>query len=72
VILNAILGAESSDAVAVFADSSTVPVWARSSLSALTSAGILRGTGNGAISANAGLTRAETAEMLLKIRRSFG
>ena len=55
----------------MFADSSSVPVWARPSLSALTSAGIFRGTGAGRICANAELTRAETAEILLKIRRIF-
>ncbi|MBR4896625.1 MAG: S-layer homology domain-containing protein, partial [Clostridia bacterium] len=71
VILNAIIGAEESDAVAVFADSASVPAWARSSLSALTSAGIFRGTGAGTISANRGLTRAEVAEILLNVRKNL-
>ncbi|MBO7405282.1 MAG: S-layer homology domain-containing protein [Clostridia bacterium] len=71
VILNAIIGAEESDAVAVFADSASVPAWARSSLSALTSAGIFRGTGAGSISANRGLTRAEVAEILLNVRKNL-
>ena len=72
VILNGILGVEGSDAIAVFADSGSVPAWARSSLSALASAGILRGTGMGQIAANSTLTRAEVAEMLLKVRQIFG
>ncbi len=71
VILNAIIGAEESDAVAVFADSASVPAWARSSLSALTSAGIFRGTGAGTISANCGLSRAEVAQILLNVRKNL-
>ena len=71
VILNAIVGAEESDAVAVFADSSAVPVWARPSLSALTTAGIFSGTGDGAIDANGTLTRAQVAELLLRVRRNY-
>ena len=71
VILNAIIGAEESDAVAVFADSASVPAWARSSLSALASAGIFRGTGAGTISANRGLSRAEVAEILLNVRKNL-
>ena len=71
VILNAIVGAEESDAVAVFADSSAVPAWARPSLSALTTAGIFSGTGDGAIDANGSLTRAQVAELLLRVRRNY-
>ena len=69
VILNAIVGAESTDAVAVFADGGSVPVWARPSLSALTSAGIFNGNGDGSIAADSTLTRAQVAELLLRIRR---
>ena len=72
VILNAIIGAEESDAVAVFADSASVPAWARGSLSALTSAGIFRGTGAGTISANRSLSRAEVAQILLNVRKNLG
>ena len=71
VILNSIIGAEETDAVAVFADSRTVPVWARPSLSALTSAGIFGGTGSGEIAADRTLTRAEVAELLLRVRRTY-
>ena len=67
VILNAIVGAEVSDAVAVFADEGSVPVWARPSLSALTSAGIF--SGGGSIAADSVLTRAQAAELLLRVRR---
>ena len=66
-ILNAIVGAEASDAVAVFADEGSVPVWARPSLSALTSAGIF--SGGGSIAADSVLTRAQAAELLLRVRR---
>ena len=69
VILNAIVGAEASDAVAVFADEGSVPVWARPSLSALTSAGIFSGNGDGSIAADSALTRAQVAELLLRVRR---
>ena len=68
-ILNAIVGAESTDAVAVFADGGSVPVWARPSLSALTSVGIFNGNGDGSIAADSTLTRAQVAELLLRIRR---
>ena len=71
VILNAIVGAEETDTVTVFADSSSVPVWARSSLSALASAGIFSGDGSGAISADSVMTRAQVAELLLRVRRMF-
>lgn len=69
VILNAIVGAEASDAVAVFADEGSVPVWARPSLTALTSAGIFSGNGDGSIAADSALTRAQVAELLLRVRR---
>ena len=72
VILNKIVGAEDSDAIAVFADSSSVPAWARSSLSALTAAGVLGGTGAGQISPNSILSRGEAAEMIFKVQRIYG
>ena len=72
VILNNIIGAEDSDAVAVFADSQSVPAWAKSSLSALTSAGVFRGTGSGQISPNTELNRAQVAEILMKVRQIYG
>ena len=70
VILNGIVGAQASDAVAVFADGGSVPVWARPSLSALTSAGIFSGNGDGSIDAESVLTRAQVAELLLRVRRT--
>ena len=69
VILNGIVGAEVTDAVAVFADSGSVPVWAKPSLSALTSAGIFSGTDDGSIAAESVLTRSQVAELLLRVRR---
>jgi len=71
VILNAIVGAESPDVVPVFADSGTVPAWAKSSIYALTSVGVLSGTGNGNFSANEAVSRAEVAQMLLTVKKLY-
>lgn len=71
VILNAIIGVEAPDSVPVFADNSSVPVWARSSLYALNSAGILNGTGAGFLSPSDSLNRAQTAQILLTIRNLY-
>ncbi|MBQ2727357.1 MAG: S-layer homology domain-containing protein [Clostridia bacterium] len=68
VILNTILGAEEPDAVAVFADHSDVPVWAQSSLYALSDAGVFRGTGSGRIAPNEILSRGQTAQILLTVK----
>jgi len=69
VILNAILGAEEPDTVPVFADHSSVPVWAQGSLYALSAAGIFTGTGQGNLSPNASLSRAQTAQILLTVKK---
>ena len=69
VILNAILGAEEPDTVPVFADHSSVPAWASGSLYALSNAGILSGTGSGNLSPNATLSRAQTAQILLTVKK---
>lgn len=71
VILNSIIGAETPQTVPVFSDSSAVPAWAKSSLYALTSAGIFRGTGSGNISPNEVLSRAQTAQILLKVKQIY-
>ncbi|MBQ8512053.1 MAG: S-layer homology domain-containing protein [Clostridia bacterium] len=68
VILNAILGKSEPDAVAVFADHSDVPVWAKSSLYALSDAGIFKGTGSGKIAPNDILDRGQTAQILLTVK----
>ena len=68
VILGTILGTEESDAVAVFADHSDVPVWAQSSLYALSDAGIFKGTGSGRIAPNDILDRGQTAQILLTVK----
>ncbi|MBE6625747.1 MAG: S-layer homology domain-containing protein [Ruminococcaceae bacterium] len=71
VILNAIIGAEESDVVPVFADASNVPAWAKSSIYALTSAGVFNGTGNRNFSANDTVSRAEVAQMLLTVKKIY-
>jgi len=69
VILNAIIGAEEPETVPVFADHSSVPVWAQGSLYALSNAGIFTGTGSGNLSPNASLSRAQTAQVLLTVKK---
>lgn len=69
VILNAIIGAEEPDTVPVFADTQSVPAWARGSLYALSDAGIFTGTGAGNLSPNASLSRAQTAQILLTVKK---
>ena len=71
VILNAIIGAKESDVVPVFADASNVPAWAKSSIYALTSAGVFKGTGNSNFSANDTVSRAEVAQMLLTVKKIY-
>ncbi len=68
VILGTILGEEESDTVAVFADHSDVPAWARGSLYALSDAGIFTGTGSGRIAPNEILDRGQTAQILLNVK----
>ncbi len=72
VILNAIIGAEEPDIVPVFADNDSVPAWAKSSLYALNEAGVLSGTGSGNISPNGVLNRAQTAQILLTVKKLYG
>ncbi len=71
VVLNAILGLDSPDTVPVFADSASVPAWAQSSLYALHSAGILNGTGAGTLSSSTPMSRAQTAQVLLTIKKIY-
>jgi len=71
VILNTILGMDEPDVVPVFSDSSSVPAWAKSSLYALSNAGIFKGTGSGNISANAVLNRAQVAQILFTIKNLY-
>jgi len=68
VILNAILGAQTPETIPTFADSQVIPVWARPSLYALTNLGILQGTGDGCLSPESVLSRAQTAQMLLTVK----
>ena len=72
VILNSIIGAGEPDTIPVFLDNSAVPAWAKSSIYALTNEGIFKGTGEGNISPNAVLSRAQTAEILLCVKKTYG
>ncbi len=69
VILNAIIGADEPDTVPVFADHSSVPAWAQGSLYALSNIGIFTGTGSGNLSPNTSLSRAQTAQILLTVKK---
>jgi len=71
VILNTIIGAEERDSVSVFADSDSIPTWAKTSLSALSSCGIINGTDEGAVNPNSNVTRAQAAQMLLEVKRRY-
>ena len=68
----AIVGADEPETVPVFADHSSVPAWAQGSLYALSNAGIFTGTGSGNLSPNASLSRAQTAQILLTVKKIFG
>ncbi len=67
VMLRSILSPDEPKISAVFADSDSVPAWAESAMMALNAIGILSGTGDGYISPYATLTRAQTAQMLMKV-----
>ncbi len=69
VILNAIIGADSPDVVPTFADTSVIPAWASPALYALHDLGILRGTGDGYLSPDSILSRGQTAQMLLSVKK---
>lgn len=69
VICNAILGAETPERIPTFADNSAIPTWAKPSLYALSDLGILRGTGDGNLSPDSPISRAQAAQMLYKIRQ---
>ncbi len=72
VMINNILGAEVPLRVSLFTDNDSIPVWAQSSLYALSDLGILRGTGAGAISPYDTLNRAQTAQILLNLTQYVG
>ncbi len=69
VILNHILGAEVPDVLSVFADSSAIPAWAAPSLYALHGLGVLRGMGDGELAPDSTLSRGQTAQVLLTVKR---
>lgn len=69
VILNAIVGADTPDVIPTFADTATIPTWASPSLYALSSLGIMQGAGDGALSPDTPVSRAQTAQMLLIVKK---
>ena len=71
VILNKIIGAPEYESVSVFSDDDAVPSWAKGSLYALTNEGVFKGTGEGRISPNETLDRAQTAQILLTIKKLY-
>lgn len=54
----------SGDAVSVFADSDTIPTWAKGAMYGLYNEGILRGKGDGTLGAYNPLTRGEAVQMI--------
>lgn len=72
VILNAIIGADTPDVIPTFADTAAIPTWASPSLYALSNLGILQGTGDGALSPDTPVSRAQTAQMLLTVKNKMG
>ncbi|MBQ8248804.1 MAG: S-layer homology domain-containing protein [Clostridia bacterium] len=54
----------SGDTVSVFADSDTIPAWAKGAMYGLYNEGILRGNGDGTLGAYSPLTRGEAAQMI--------
>ena len=71
VILNSIIGAKEPDTLQAFADSDTVPSFAKSALYALNDEGIFKGTGSGNISPNQNLSRAQAAQILLTVKKLY-
>ena len=71
VILNNIIGAEPPETVPVFADSDSVPAWAKNAIYALNSLGIFGTTDGGKLSASAEMTRANCADLLLGLTRAI-
>ena len=69
VVLNSIIGAEEPDVIPVFADVSSVPAWAQGAMYALSDIGVFKGSGDGNISPNEVLSRGETAQILLTVKR---
>jgi len=72
VIMNNIIGAEVPVNVSAFSDIEDVPVWARGSLYALSSLGIMKGTGAGSIASSSVITRAQAAQILLNFTKYIG
>ena len=64
VILQNVIRVEVDDAIPVFADSDSIPAWAAESVLAMKQLGIMNGTGGGAFSPFATVSRAQTAAIL--------
>ena len=71
VMLGNMIGAATPTIAPSFSDAATIPTWASSSLSALTSMGII-GTNQGNVAPLSAVTRADAAEMLYELARSIG
>lgn len=67
VMIGNILSAKAPVVKPVFADDSDIPAWAVDSIYALTSLGILSGTGNGYVSPHEEIDRAQVAELLAAV-----
>ena len=72
VILNSILGADTPASLPVFADSDSIPTWAKADIYALTEAGIFFPSEDGSIAADEDLTRADAALMLCALMNYNG
>ncbi len=67
VMVNNILNLSEPSSVTVFADTEEIPSWAKSSVGALYSLGIIERTENGAIDAQSDLTRGQAAQMVYAV-----
>ena len=67
VMINNILGFEPTVSTSSFSDAEEIPIWAESSLCALTEIGVLKPESTGSIRANDTLTKAQVAQILLSL-----
>lgn len=72
VMVNNILGFEPTVSASTFSDADEIPVWAESSLCALTELGILKTESTGNIGANDTLTKAQVAQIIMSLIQYTG
>ena len=72
VMINNILGFEPTVSVSTFSDAEEIPIWAESSLCALTELGILETEATGSIGANDTLTKAQVAQIIISLIQYTG